>query len=211
MRDTIEASQEAFTISAPARSAFGRHGKGTALPLLSSGQCQAPCQGLISEKEYGENVRKVLEFLKGIIRMKSQASNSKMAQAASEMKYEEAAQYRDLIQSIRQIGERQKITGSDGDDRDVIAIAMDNDESNAVAQVFFPFGTTYRAGAFPSRPGITDDPGMVLEALFPSIMPELLYSEGTYAGTSIFRKRTSRNLAYPKRGSRVQIRIPQKE
>lgn len=58
-----------------------------------------------------------------------------MTEAAEEMRFEQAAEYRDLIDSVRRIGERQKITNSDGEDKDVIALAMDKED--AVAQVFF--------------------------------------------------------------------------
>ena len=57
------------------------------------------------------------------------------------MRYEDAMEYRDLISSIRKIGERQKITGYGQEDRDIIAVAMDDSEDlrdqDAVVQVFF--------------------------------------------------------------------------
>ena len=69
-----------------------------------------------------------------------------MTEAAEEMRFEQAAEYRDLIDSVRRIGERQKITNSDGEDKDVIALAMDKED--AVAQVFFyPERKADRAGA----------------------------------------------------------------
>lgn len=61
----------------------------------------------------------------------------KMQQASAEMKFEEAAQYRDLIQSVKQVTERQKITSSDNEDRDIVAMAKGGDE--AVVQVFYPW------------------------------------------------------------------------
>lgn len=51
------------------------------------------------------------------------------------MNFEDAAQYRDLIQSVKRIGERQKITDQHGEDKDVVAVAQDGED--AVAQVFF--------------------------------------------------------------------------
>ncbi|HUM84539.1 MAG TPA: excinuclease ABC subunit UvrC [Lachnospiraceae bacterium] len=212
VRDTIELLRKLYHIRTCAKRLPEDTGKERPCLYYHIGQCQAPCQGLISEKEYGENVRKVLEFLKGHYQDEIASLGEKMAQAASEMKYEEAAQYRDLIQSIRQIGERQKITGSDGDDRDVIAIAMDNDESNAVAQVFF-----VRSGRLIGREHFllttrdTDDPGMVLRSFISQY----------YAGTPFIPKELMLGLDIPerelletwltqKRGSRVQIRIPQK-
>ena len=58
-----------------------------------------------------------------------------MEQASEELRFEDAAEYRDLIESVRRIGEHQKITGSFGTDRDVVALAVDRDD--AVAQIFF--------------------------------------------------------------------------
>ena len=58
-----------------------------------------------------------------------------MLAASEELRFEEAGEYRDLMQSVQKIGERQKITGSQGEDKDVIAMAMD--EEDAVVQVFF--------------------------------------------------------------------------
>ena len=58
-----------------------------------------------------------------------------MQRAAAEMNFEEAATYRDLIQSVRQVTERQKITSEDFEDRDIVAMARGKED--AVVQVFF--------------------------------------------------------------------------
>ncbi len=64
--------------------------------------------------------------------------------ASEDMRFEDAAGYRDLINSIRRIGERQKITTYGEEDRDIIAVAMDESEDlreqDAVVQVFFMRG-----------------------------------------------------------------------
>lgn len=98
-------------------------------------QCDAPCQGYISKEDYREQVRKAMDFLNGNFRDTIKELTEKMNLASEEMRFEEAIEYRDLIESVRRIGERQKITGSDGEDKDIIALAMD--EEDAVAQVFF--------------------------------------------------------------------------
>ena len=66
----------------------------------------------------------------------------KMNQASEEMEFEKAIEYRDLIRSIHQVSERQKITNEDGEDKDVIALAVDDADdtvanADAVVQVFF--------------------------------------------------------------------------
>ena len=98
-------------------------------------QCKAPCQGYISREEYRKNIEGVLDFLNGDYKKLVKELEEKMRLAAEELRFEEAGEYRDLIQNIEKIGERQKITGSSGEDKDVIALACD--EEDAVVQVFF--------------------------------------------------------------------------
>ena len=98
-------------------------------------QCDAPCQGYISKEEYRKKVDKLLDFLNGNHKEILKELEDKMMSASQEMNFEDAAQYRDLIQSVKRIGERQKITDQHGEDKDVIAVAQDGED--AVAQVFF--------------------------------------------------------------------------
>lgn len=99
------------------------------------GQCDAPCQGYISQEEYGKNIDHVIEFLSGnytpVVKMLEERMNS----AAQEMEYEKAAANRDLLASVKQIMSKQKITYTDQVDRDIIAFARNKDE--AVVQTFF--------------------------------------------------------------------------
>ena len=98
-------------------------------------QCDAPCQGYISKEEYRKKVDKLLDFLNGNHKEILKELEEKMMSASQEMNFEDAAQYRDLMQSVKRIGERQKITDQHGEDKDVIAVAQDGED--AVAQVFF--------------------------------------------------------------------------
>lgn len=98
-------------------------------------QCKAPCQGYVSKEQYQEQITGVLEFLNGEYKKKIKELEGKMLEAAEDMRFEEAAEYRDLLQSVQKIGERQKITGSKGMNRDIIAMA--SDEEDAVVQIFF--------------------------------------------------------------------------
>ena len=104
-------------------------------------QCKAPCQGYVSQEEYRKNINKVIKFLNGDFQDAISELMEKMQKASEEMRYEDAMEYRDLISSIRKIGERQKITGYGQEDRDIIAVAMDDSEDlrdqDAVVQVFF--------------------------------------------------------------------------
>ena len=98
-------------------------------------QCDAPCQGYISKEEYRKKVDKLLDFLNGNHKEILKELEEKMMSASQEMNFEDAAQYWDLMQSVKRIGERQKITDQHGEDKDVIAVAQDGED--AVAQVFF--------------------------------------------------------------------------
>ena len=98
-------------------------------------RCQAPCQGYISKEEYQKNFKQAMEFLNGNYKDVLKMLEEKMMKASEEMLFEEAAEYRDLLISVRQIAQKQKITNSDAEDRDIIALAKAVGE--AVVQVFF--------------------------------------------------------------------------
>ena len=98
-------------------------------------QCSAPCQGYISKEEYAQAVEQVLEFLNGNHKPVLKMLEEKMMAASEEMEFEKAIEYRELIGSVKQIAEKQKITSQSMEDRDIIAMARDNED--AVVQVFF--------------------------------------------------------------------------
>ena len=107
-------------------------------------QCSAPCQGYVSSEEYKKNIAELLKFLNGDFKDTIDMLTDKMMAASEEMRFEDAMEYRDLIRSIQKIGERQKITGYGEEDKDIIAVAMDDSldlrEQDAVVQVFFVRG-----------------------------------------------------------------------
>ena len=98
-------------------------------------QCLAPCQGYISKEQYREQVAGAMEFLNGNYAPILRDLESKMKQAAQEMEFEEAARLRDLLASVRSVAQKQKITDSDLEDKDIIALYKD--DKDAVVQVFF--------------------------------------------------------------------------
>ena len=126
------------------------------------------------------------------------------------MNYEKAMEYRDMIDHIRRIGERQKITNSDSEDKDVIALAMDQED--AVAQIFF-----IRSGKLIGREhyylhvGEGDTKSQVLLSFIkqfyagtPFIPRELMLSE------EIEEQELIEEYLSRKRGGRVHIRVPKK-
>ena len=98
-------------------------------------QCLAPCQGTISREEYRERVAQAMEFLNGNYKPLLDDLQAKMQAASEAMEFEEAIRYRDLYQNVKSVAQKQKITDSDGEDKDIIALARE--DSDAVVQVFF--------------------------------------------------------------------------
>lgn len=98
-------------------------------------QCPAPCQGYISKEEYAKSVKKVLTFLNGDYTPILKELEEKMLEASEEMEFEKALEYRELLNSVTKIAQKQKITSSDMEDKDVIAMSVD--QHDAVVQVFF--------------------------------------------------------------------------
>jgi excinuclease ABC subunit C len=86
-------------------------------------RCTAPCVGRVSEAQYAEDVRHAVLFLEGKSGEVVEELVGKMERAAAELRYEEAAQLRDQISSLRRVQERQYISGERGN-LDVVALSM---------------------------------------------------------------------------------------
>ena len=102
------------------------------------GQCMAPCQEYVTKEEYRAQVEQALDFLNGNFDPILNSLRQKMEEASERLDFEEAIRYRDLYNSVKQVAQKQKITDSDGEDKDIIALARDEDD--AVVQVFFVRG-----------------------------------------------------------------------
>ena len=135
VKDSLELIRKLYHVGPCSRNLPRDIGKERPCLYYHIKQCQAPCQGYVSKEEYRAQIDGVLDFLNGDYKKLLKELEQKMLAASEELKFEEAADYRDLMQSIQKIGERQKITGSQGEDKDVIALAAD--EEDAVVQVFF--------------------------------------------------------------------------
>ena len=135
VRDTIELIRKLYKI----RSCNRRLPRDIGLerPCLNYHihQCDAPCQGYVDQQEYRESIDQVLQFLNGNYDLILGDLQRKMEEASEAMEYERAIEYRDLLQSVQKIAQKQKITDTAGDDRDIVAMAKDLED--AVVQVFF--------------------------------------------------------------------------
>lgn len=144
VKDVIELVRKIYMVRSCNRNLPRDCGKDRPCLYYHMKQCTAPCQGNVSEEAYKQNIGQVLHFLNGNFQETIDQLTEKMMAASEEMHFEDAAGYRDLINSIRRIGERQKITTYGEEDRDIIAVAMDESEDlreqDAVVQVFFMRG-----------------------------------------------------------------------
>ena len=144
VKDVIELVRKIYMVRSCNRSLPRDCGKDRPCLYYHMKQCTAPCQGNVSEEAYKQNIGQVLHFLNGNFQETIDQLTEKMMAASEEMRFEDAAGYRDLINSIRRIGERQKITTYGEEDRDIIAVAMDESEDlreqDAVVQAFFMRG-----------------------------------------------------------------------
>ena len=172
-------------------------------------QCEAPCQGYISKEEYHKKVEQLISFLNGSHKEILKELEQKMLSASEELRFEDAAQYRDLIESVKKIAERQKIIDRHGEDKDVIAVAQENDD--VVAQVFF-----IRGGKMIGRDHFfLHTAGEGKTAVLSSFIKQF------YAGTATIPKEImieseieDREIIETwlsnRRGTKVQIRVPKK-
>ncbi|MCR5255765.1 MAG: excinuclease ABC subunit UvrC [Acetatifactor sp.] len=171
-------------------------------------QCTAPCQGYVTKEEYRKQVEGAMEFLNGDYKPIISSLEEKMNAASEAMEFEEAAGYRDLIASVKSVAQKQKITDSSGEDKDIVALYRDEDE--AVVQVFF-----VRDGKLIGREHyymthVSDVPK-------PDILQDFI--KQFYAGTPFLPKELMVQYELPeaelleqwlsqKKGSRLYIRVP---
>lgn len=135
VRDTIDLIHKLYHLRSCNRSLPRDIGKERPCLNYHIKQCDAPCQGYISREEYGKAVNEVLRFLNGNYDTVLGELEEKMNAASEALEFERAIEYRELISSVKKVAQKQKITDSSGEDRDVLAVA--SQEEDAVVQVFF--------------------------------------------------------------------------
>lgn len=135
VKDTIELLNKLFCLRTCNRSLPREIGNDRPCLNYHIRQCMAPCQGYIGKEQYRQQLGQALEFLNGNYNKILKDLEEKMTQAAENMEFEEAARYRDLHASVKSVSQKQKITDSALDDKDIIALYQD--ETDAVVQVFF--------------------------------------------------------------------------
>lgn len=210
VKDTIELLNKLFKLRTCNRTL--PRDIGQERPCLNHhiGQCLAPCQGYIDREEYRNRVDQALDFLGGNYNRILKELEKKMQEAAEALNFEEAIRYRDFSQSVKSVSQKQKITHSDGEDKDIIAMAQD--EQDAVMQVFF-----VRGGKLIGREHyyMTNVSGLPRRDILQQFIQQF------YAGTPFLPKELMLQEAVEdmeileqwltgKRGSRVYLRVPMK-
>lgn len=173
-------------------------------------QCDAPCQGYIDKETYSRQVSKALEFLNGNYAPVIRELETKMQDASEAMEFEKAIEYRELLTSVKQIAQKQKITNTDGEDKDIIAIA--SDDTDAVVQVFFiRSGKIIGRDHFHVRVGSEENTSDILVNFV-----KQFYSGTPFIPREIMLQENIEDISVleewltKKRGHKVTIRIPQK-
>ena len=135
VKDTIELIRKIYRIRACSRKLPQDMGKDRPCLYYHIHQCDAPCQGYISQADYQKSVKQAVGFLNGQYEPVMKYLEEKMRTASETMEFEKAIEYRDLLDSVKKVAQKQKITSQSMEDRDIIAMAKD--ERDAVVQVFF--------------------------------------------------------------------------
>ena len=210
VKDTIELVNKIYQLRTCSRNLPRDIGKERACLDYHIHQCAGPCQGYISKEEYRERINSVLEFLNGNYAPVIQSLEEKMNEASVNLEFEKAIEYRELLSSVRQIAQKQKMTHTDGEDKDIIAYAAD--DRDAVVQVFFiRGGKLIGRDHFYVRIGAEDGGSQILDTFLkqfyagtPFIPREVMLPE------AIEEAEILESWLTQKRGARVYIRVPQK-
>lgn len=210
VKDTIELIRKLYKVRSCNRKLPRDTGKDRPCLNYHIHQCDAPCQGYVSQEEYRRSIDEVLRFLNGNFDSILKELEKKMLQASEEMEFEKAIEYRELLGSVKKIAQKQKITDTAGNDRDIMAVAAD--QNDAVVQVFF-----IRGGRLIGRDHF------YLKIMEGELPGEILSSfiKQFYAGTPYIPSELMLPLEVEdieileewlsqKRGHKVQIKIPKK-
>ena len=210
VKDTIELIRKLYHIRSCNRSLPKDIGKERPCLNYHIHQCQAPCQGYISQEEYRKSIDEVVRFLNGHYDLVLKELEEKMMAASDSLEFEKAIEYRELLTSVQKVAQKQKITDTAGDDRDIIAMASEGED--AVVQVFFiRSGRLIGRDHFYLMSAENDTEGEILSSFIkqfyagtPYIPAELMLPEEIEDQDIIEEWLTAR------RERRVHLRIPKK-
>ena len=210
VKDTIELINKLYGLRTCNRNLPRDTGKDRPCLNYHIHQCVAPCQGYISKEEYRKKVDAAVEFLNGNYAPILKSLEEKMNEASEQLEFERAIEYRELLGSVKQIAQKQKITHTDGEDKDIIALAAD--DRDAVVQVFFiRDGKLIGRDHFYIKLGNEDSKSQILTTFL-----KQFYSGTPFLPREIMLQEEVEDIEVleawltQKRGSKVHIRVPQK-
>lgn len=210
VRDTIDLLHKLYHVRSCNRNLPRDTGKERPCLNYHIKQCDAPCQGYISQEEYGKSINEVIRFLNGHYDSILSELEKKMNEASEALEFERAIEYRELLNSVKKVAQKQKITDSSGEDRDVLAVA--SGEEDAVVQVFFiRGGRLIGRDHFYLRISKGESKGSILDSFIkqyyagtPYIPGELMLQE------DVEERELLETWLTAKRGQKVTLRIPKK-
>ena len=210
VRDTIDLIHKLYHVRSCNRNLPRDTGKERPCLNYHIKQCDAPCQGYISQEEYGKSMNEVIRFLNGHYDSILSELEKKMNEASEALEFERAIEYRELLNSVKKVAQKQKITDSSGEDRDVLAVA--SGEEDAVVQVFFiRGGRLIGRDHFYLRISKGESKGSILDSFIkqyyagtPYIPGELMLQE------DVEERELLETWLTAKRGQKVTLRIPKK-
>ena len=210
VKDTIELIHKLYRIRTCRRSLPKDIGKERPCLNYHIHQCSAPCQGYISKEEYGENVNEALDFLGGKYDLILNRLQEKMMAASDAMDFEKAIEYRDLLESVKKVAQKQKITASEEEDRDIIA--MSRDMEDVVVQVFFEReGKLIGREHFHLRAELEEDKSQILTSFVKQFyagtpfVPRELWTQAPLNDEEVIGQWLS-----AKKGQKVRLTVPKK-
>ena len=210
VKDSLELIHKLYRIRTCNRSLPKDTGKERPCLNYHIHQCDAPCQGYISKEEYQESFQGALDFLGGHYEPLLKSLEDKMYDASEKMEFEKAIEYRELLNSVKQVAQKQKITSSGREDRDIVAMARAMED--VVVQVFFiREGKMIGRDHFYIQAGMAEEKGEIISG----------FVKQFYAGTPFIPREVW--LQYPiedeeiisqwlsqKKGQKVKLVVPQK-
>ena len=213
IRDTLDLLQRTFPLRTCTENKYRRHEK-LQKPCLEFHikKCCGPCVDKVTPEEYQQLVRDLLRFLEGHTDDVVEDLLSHMKIASKEQDYERAARYRDRLFNVQKAAEKQVMVGTRSEDFDVVTYV--DDEFEAAAHAFF----VRNGRVLGQRSFILDKAENLPTGVLQSRILEKLYIEANPLGNpkAIFVETEPHNKEFyeawlsGERGSKVQIRIPQK-
>ena len=210
VKDTIDLLHKLYHIRSCNRNLPKDTGKERPCLNYHIKQCDAPCQGYVSQEEYRKSIDQVIRFLNGNFEPLLKELEEKMQEASEALEFEKAIEYRELLNSVKKVAQKQKITDSSWEDRDVLAVACQ--EEDAVVQVFFiRNGRLIGRDHFYLRITNGEKKAEILDSFIkqyyagtPFIPGELMLKE------EMEEKELLETWLSAKRGQKVVIRVPKK-